>query len=437
MRNLRASLLSLLLAAVPAGAQAQQQPIGTELQPELVDGVIAVVGDSVVLRSEVQEQLIDMARAGQRLPEDPVAMERLQRRVLNGIIEELVLLQAAAEDSIEIPQQQVEEMADETLRGREQAFGGRRPFEEALRREGMTYSEYRDLLVRQLRRRELIQTYLQKQRTRAMPPVTEDELRAYFEAQGDRFGERPATVSFEQVVVAPEPTDSARAAARAEIEEIQRQLVGGEDFSTLARRHSDDPGTREQGGDLGWFRQGRMVKAFDEVVFGMRPGQVSGIVETPFGFHLIKLEKVKGAERQARHILISPAVTDADREEARLTAERVAEQLQAGASIDSLIARHHDDTEQSEIPPYPRDQLPPPYDQLLAESGEGAVVGPVQLAEGAQAKWAVVQVQDVAEAGEVSYEDVRAGLRRELQQQKLVAELVEQLRRRMYVDIRL
>ncbi|HUH11841.1 MAG TPA: peptidylprolyl isomerase [Longimicrobiales bacterium] len=438
MQKRTAALLPLLLGALAAPAATQVPPVPLSGEPELVDRVLAVVGDSVVLQSEVEEQLLDLARAGQPLPQDPVELDRLREEVTNGMVEELVLLQAAARDTtISVQQQQLDQMVDQDLERRAQQFGGRRAMEQLLAREGLTWAEYRDILMKQYRRRELIQVYLSKQRSRALPPVTEDELRAYFEAQRERFGNRPATVTFRQVVVAPQASDSARMAARARLEQIRQQVLAGDDFAALARRHSDDPGSRELGGDLGWFRQGRMVEAFDRAVFAMRPGQVSGIVESPFGFHLIKLEKVKGAERQARHILITPELDSLALTRARERAEEVARRLREGGSLDSLAALHHDAAEQGEVGPYPRDELPPPYGEVLGSADEGDILGPVTLGDEGVTKLAVIRVEDVSEAGEVSFEDVRANLRRELQQQKLVAEVVAELRQRMHVDIRL
>lgn len=441
MHKRTAALLPILVlvgaSLTPATAQAPPSiPLSGE--PELVDRVMAVVGDSVVLQSEVEEQLLDLARAGQTLPQDPVELDRLRAEILDGMVDELVLLQAAGRDTtITVQQQQLDQMTDRELERRAERFGGRRAMEELLAREGLSWGEYRDVLLRQYRRRELIQVYLSKQRSRAMPPVTEQELRAYFDAQRARFEDRPATVTFRQVVVAPTASDSARAQARARLEGIRQEVLAGEDFATLARRHSADPGSRELGGDLGWFRQGRMVDAFDRVVFTMRPGQVSGVVESPFGFHLIKLERVKGAERQARHILITPEMDSLALTRAQARAEEVARSARAGTPLDSLADVHHDSSERTEVGPFPRDELPAPYGEVLASSEEGAVVGPVQLEGEGLTKFAVIRVEDVSQAGEVSFEDVRPNLRRELQQQKLVTEVVAELRRRMHVDIRL
>src|SRR5262249_61085433 len=86
-------------------------------------------------------------------------------------------------------------------------------------------------------------------------------------------------------------SDEVKAAARKKAEELLKRVRAGEDFATLAKKNSDDPGSADKGGDLGVFPHGKMVPAFDTAVFALEPGAVSEVVETPFGFHIIKLEE--------------------------------------------------------------------------------------------------------------------------------------------------
>lgn len=423
--------LGFLLALTP-GANAQ------DTGPELVDRVVAVVGDSVILASDLEE-LVERARAfGQPVPTEPDAVEALKRQEMETLINELVLIQAAERDSIAVPAEDVESQVEATLSEQAQRFGSRTALETALETEGMTLAQYRDIIAQGVRRAGIRQQFEAKLlRERRPPAVSEGEIREFFEARRAELGRRPATIEFEQVVVTPEPSDSAREAALAEARQVLQELQAGEDFETLARRYSDDPSTRERGGELGWFRRGRMVPAFERVAFSLRPGQHSGIVETPFGFHIIKVDRVKGPERKARHILIRPEITDEAQRRTRERAEEVAEALRSGAPMDSLIEAVHDASEQSRVGPALQDSLPSPYRSELRGTAEGQIVGPFPV-PAADETYAVVRVADVTAAGEYTLEDeqLRAQIRQFLQREKLLEEVLGELRDRTYIDIR-
>lgn len=429
-------LVPILALALAAPVVAQQPSTPPEA---LIDRVIAVVGDSVVLSSQVDEQLLRLAASGQQLPQDSDALNQLRRQMLEPLVNQLLLVQAAERDSVTVASDAVQAQVDVELQRRRRAVGGAAAFQAALRESGLTESQFRRILTEDLHQTMLIQQYLQKvQQERRPPPVTVEEMRAFFQARQSEMGERPATIAFRQVIVAPEPTDSARAAARARADSLLTLLQNGADFAELARRNSDDPGSAERGGELGWFRPGQMVPEFEMAAYTLRPGQLSGVVETSFGFHIIKLEKVKGPERQARHILITPAIPPFAEDTARARAEEVARLAREGVSMDTLRARFGAEEEEYRVGPALRDQLPDPYSAELADASEGDVVGPFPVEGRGQTRFAVVKVTEIRDAGEYSLEDdqVRTQIRQQLERQKLLDELISELRQRTYVDIR-
>lgn len=428
----RLTVVLALALALPAGARAQ------DTEPELVDRIVAVVGDSVVLASEIDEQIERRRALGQPVPTDQEELDRLRRQELETLVNELIMLQAAARDSIAIPTADVESQVDATLAEQERRFGGRAAFEAALREEGMGMEQYRRMITQGVQRAGIRQQFeAQLQRDRRPPPVTEAEAREFFEARRAELGSRPATIAFRQVLVKPQPSDSARQAAMAEAQEALRELQEGGDFATVARRFSDDPGTRERGGELGWFRRGRMVPAFERVAFALRPGQVSGIVETSFGYHIIKVDRVRGPERLARHILIRPEITTTAQARTRERAEQAAAALREGAPVDSLVEEFHDPAEESRVGPTLQDSLPQPYRSELRAASPGDVVGPFEVS-GLEEAYAVVKVTDVTAAGEYTFDDqdLRGQIREFLQREKLMREVLDELRSRTYIDIR-
>lgn len=434
MSAVRTSLLAIpaLLLALPLAAAGQQT--------ERVGYVVAVVGDSVVLNYDIDEDVFRLAAQGQQVPEQGEARRQLEAELLQARIDQLVLLQAAQRDTaIKLDPEAINAAVQQEVVRRQRALGGEPQLTEALRRSGLSMIEFRASIEQQIRRDRLIEQYIQSQRReRQPPPVTEDEMARYLEENRARLGERPATLVFEQVVVPTTATDSAQSAARLKADSVYALALAGEDFEQLARRFSEDPGTRERGGDLGFFREGDMVADFSRTAFSLRPGQISPPVLTSFGYHIIRLERIRSSERQARHILIRPRITEADAARARALAEDLVAQLRDGASIDTLIRRHGDRDEQRRIGPLVRDQLPEPYLTALTTATEGQILGPLPIGEAGAQKFAVVRVVDVEDSGEYSLDDplIRSQIRQRLEQEKLVAEIVAELRRRTYIDVR-
>src|SRR6185436_9781697 len=154
-------------------------------------------------------------------------------------------------------------------------------------------------------------------------PPTEAEMRSYFDANKGSLGSRPATISFRQIVVTPKPSAEAKARTKAQADSLVLELRRGADFATAARRFSQDPGSKDQGGELNWFRRGVMVPEFERVAFALRPGIVSDPVESPFGYHIIQVERVQPGEVQARHILLIPDIDSVHVDSARALADSV------------------------------------------------------------------------------------------------------------------
>ncbi len=407
---------------------------------ERIDRVVAVVSDTVILESELQEQLLQLQALGASVPQDPAGQEAFLRQILDQRIDDMVLLLNARAQGLTVTDAEVNEAVDERLAQIRRRFRSETEFLRALQATGRTLTEFRLQTTQQIRNELLIQRFLQSsQRDLAPEPVSEQEIREFFEAQQGALGPRPPSISFGQVVIRPGPSEEARAAARSEAQLVLTELKQGGDFTVLARRHSDDTATRDEGGDLGWFRRGMMVRPFEQAAYALRPGQLSEVVETAFGFHVIKLERVRGSERRARHILISPELTEADVESAAALADSLAETLRAGgATARELAARFGDPEEQVEVQSFPRDRLPPDYAQALADAQEGEVVGPFRIAApGSVSKWAVVRVTGVEPGGEWTLADVRENIRAQLQQQKMLEKFVVKLRQKMYIDIRM
>ena len=324
-------LLLLALLLCPARADAQE--------PEVVDGVVAIAGDSVILRSEVQERLLQMRASGAPMPEDPAGIMQLQDEIVESLINEQLLLQAAESDTtIFVSDEELEVIVQQDLDERMRNVGGMGQMVALLSEQGLNLISYREMLKEQARRQRLQSLWVGRRRADIGPiVVTEGEVRAFIDAQRDQLPKRPASIIFRQVLVRSEPSDSTREAARLEAERLLGLINEGEDFEELARRYSGDPSSAAQGGDLGWFPRGRMVREFEDAAFGMfQEGQVSDVVETDFGAHIIRVDRISLGERRARHILITAETNAADEAAAQVLAGEILERARAGESMRAL-----------------------------------------------------------------------------------------------------
>jgi len=436
MKTMRRTFLlfSTLLAPTAVGGQI--------VPNDVVDRLVAVVGDSVVVMTQIQEEIQRMSLGGTPIP-DPASpeYETLFRQVLDQYVDRLLILQAAARDSlIEADEEAIDERVNERITQLAQQFGGQAALQQALAAEAMTLAEYRDILRNESRIERIQQQYVQLH-LRNMPPaeVTEDEMLARFQEARSSLQQRPKTMTFRQVVVAPEPTEEAVEAARQEAEALLERVRAGEDFEELARQYSDDPGTAPLGGDLGWFRRGRMVREFEEAAFALFDGQVSDVVQTDFGFHIIRVERYRAGERNARHILIVPEKSEDDIRRARSLAGEIAQQVAAGASMAELFDEYSDQAAPDSLTVAfeQLNELPPAY-RALRTANDGDIVGPLEYEVGPnETRIAVVKVLEVREAGAFTFEDVRAQLASQLQREKQVERLIAQLRDRTHIEIRM
>lgn len=436
MRTLAGIAVSLFFVT-PLFAQNPSTP--PPAGEELVDRVVAVVGDTALLLSDVQAELQQLQASGQPVPSDPAGQEALFRQVLESRVNDLVLINAARNAGIVVLDAEVAEQVEQDVQQVQERFGSEAAFTAALAESGLTPEAYRQTLTQQKRDQLLTQRFIQGRLGSApRPTVTDAEIQRFFETQRESLPPRPASVSFEQVILAAEPSDSARAAARAEAEQVLRELAEGTEFEVLARRYSDDPGSRESGGDLGWFRQGRMVPEFENAVYALRPGQTSSIVETDFGYHIIRLEKARGPERQARHILIRPEVTDADQARARTRADSVAVAIRGGAPVAELAERFDTPRAERQVERIPLDRLPPVYATALEGAQAGQIIGPFEMEGGPNETGLIVlRLTDRGEAGPATLADVRDRIEERLQEQQMLEQIVQELRQGTYVNVQI
>src|SRR5688572_6033709 len=413
-----------IVAALAPIAVGAQTPASAALPPAVpIDRVVAIVGDQPVLWTDVLTAINQRRAQGMQLPPDSAGQAALARTVLNELLDEEILVQKSKEMKLEVTDADIIAAADRQIKTVRAQFKSDEEYRAELRNAGLGSPEdYRKSLIEQYRRQQLQQKAFAELRKLAKPVnVTEDEITAAFERSRAALQKRPATVTFRQIVVAPKASPEAKAKAKARADSLLAEIKKGGDFEQIAKRESMDPGTKQLGGDLGWNRRGSgLVPEFEGMMFALRPGDVSPVIETAFGYHIIRVDRVQAAEVKARHILIAPVIDSADVARARVEADTVAGQWGRGASYDSLVVKHHDATEEKGVlQPFPRDSLPASYQTALTGAKANDITSPFQLVNPRGApKYAVIQVVTATEAGEYNQAEIRDQIRAQLAEER-------------------
>lgn len=436
MRRPAALVAVLALLATPAVAQEGLRLVD-------VDRVVAVVASKPILMSEVLER-VNLARAqGLQVPRDSAGQMAVAKQMLEQLVDEEVLIAVANEFKLEVPETDVGAQVDRGIQQIRSRFNSEAEFRDALRREGYgTPEEYRKRSIEQAQRDQLQTKALDTLRAlgRLAPVnVTEREVQEAFERFKSQLGARPAMVSFRQIVTSARPSEANREKARLLADSLRRALDAGADFDSVARAYSAD-GSASTGGDLGWARRGQMVPEFDQMIFALVPGRISPVVETVYGFHVIRVDRVRPGEVRARHVLIRPTMEQADADIAKAKADTVLALWKSGVAYDSLVARFHDKNEERTIPDgVPIDSLPVEYRLALRNKASGAFTDVFGLPDPGTGlrKFAVAQVIAAKPAGEWSLDEYQERVRSQLKQEKSTRRTLDILRREYYVDVRL
>jgi peptidyl-prolyl cis-trans isomerase SurA len=390
--------------------------------------------------------MVQQQAQGQTLPTDSAALATLRHQILDRLVELEILVQQAERDtSIKVTDQEVLDQVEQTYQNVRKQFRSETDFRDQIRQARFgSVEEWRRWLAdeqrRQLYAQRLIEAQRQKGKLRPIPP-TDAQMREFWEQNKDQQPKRPATVSFRQIIIKPVPDSAARLRALQLAESLVVQLRRGADFAAAAKRFSGDSAAAAQGGELGWFRRGVMVKEFEDVAFRLRPGEISPPVETSFGFHIINVERTQPAEILARHILITPEISAGQIAIARRQADSLHDALArggVGASFDSLAKIYADPQEPKLAEEAPFTDLPPEYQKVLSTDSTAGLKPMIEVGAGTpRRKFVVLEVTARHKAGELSFEDVKLRIRQSLGDQLAIRHFIDQLRRQIYIDIRL
>lgn len=322
------ALAALLLLAATAAAQ----PQGI-----LIDRIIAVVGDEAVLYSELAQRLEQARQAGERAAEGDACF------MLEDMLYEKLLLDQARIDSVAVDEAQVEAELDRRVRYFVQQLGSEQKLEEFY---GKTITEikaeFHDQISDQLMVQQMQQTVVGGVR------VTPREVQRFFDRiPADSVPLINAQVEFSQITRVPKASDAEDRRVKKRLEEFRADLgAGKKDFCVLATLYSEDPGSKDNCGELGLVPQGVMVPEFDAVALSLKEGEISQVFKTQYGYHLMQMIERRGEQYNARHILLKPPVGQTEQQATRDFLDSLATEVRlARLDFGEAAALHSDDEE--------------------------------------------------------------------------------------------
>ncbi|MCS7285945.1 MAG: peptidylprolyl isomerase [Anaerolineae bacterium] len=259
--------LALFLSACAPEPIPTPFPLPTPTPSPLPQDVVALVNDQPIFRKTLEKHLMLLQKAMEASGEtpDPQTVEQMRYQILEGLIDQAIMEQAAAKLGIKVTAEELEEHVQRTIQE-----GGKEDFNRWLEESGLTLEEFREMTRMQLLSLKLFEAVVPP------PPQTMEQVRA-----------RHILLTSEE-----------------EAERILKRIKNGEDFASLARQYSQDEFTRESGGDLGFFPRGLsgLPPELEQVAFSLAPGQVSGVVKSYYGYHIIQV-----LERDPTHPLSEEA----------------------------------------------------------------------------------------------------------------------------------
>jgi peptidyl-prolyl cis-trans isomerase SurA len=305
-------------------------------QKKSLDKVAAVVGNSIILNSDIERQYDEYLAQGN------APNQSIKCQVLQSLLTQKLLTQQAIIDSVIVKDDEVDNEVDRRMRGFIQRAGGQDKLEGFL---GKSTIQYKDEIRPDIK--ELLTAQRMQQKITEKISVTPQDVKNYFNAiPKDSLPSINKEVEIAQIVFNPKLTKDEKQLSRDKAEALRDRIKKGEDFGTLATLYSQDPGSAPAGGDLGFFDRSTMAKEFTAMAFKLKAGEISPVFETEFGFHFLQVIERRGEQVHARHILIIPEVTQASLDRAKIKADSIYKVIKTNkVDFSSAASFYSDDNE--------------------------------------------------------------------------------------------
>ena len=328
-RNHIKLILTLTLVLVGGVAAKAQNEV-------VVDRVVAVVGKNIVKFSDIEDNYVQIRRH-----QGYANAYENRCKILESLMLTKLLVHKGELDSIEVTDEQVEEQVQYYLKPMLRQYGTKEAMKAAT---GYTYDEIHDKYFALLKDK-IMSEQVEYGITKNVKITPREVTEYYNKIPKDSLPEIPEEFEISEIELHPQVSEAERERVKMQLAQLRERVLKGEKFEMLATLYSEDPGSAKKGGELGFFGRGDMVSEFEAAAFALKPGEVSPIIETQFGFHIVQLIERRGNTVNARHILLSPKVSAEDLLKTRIRLDSIATEIKAGRLAFDEAARNFSDAQ--------------------------------------------------------------------------------------------
>ncbi|HEY0677922.1 MAG TPA: peptidylprolyl isomerase [Chitinophagaceae bacterium] len=310
--------------------------VGFAQRTVVADKIVGIVGDKIILKSDITNAIIDAKRQGQEVPPDAECF------IIQQALAQKALVMQAEKDSIVVAEEEIEALLDNQIRGFIQAYGTKEALEQIA---GRTVYQLKEDFRQPFRERKMAEAMRNKIVDNIK--ITPNEVKAYWDKiPRDSLPFYESELELGEIVIFPKASRDIEKLAIEELTEFKKQIESGSRrFENMASLYSDDPGSKDRGGEYSINRtEKQWDPAFLNAAFRLKEGQISPVIKSKFGYHIIKMESRAGDDAIIRHILKIPQVTDAEINEAISRLDSVRAKLIAGTTtFGEAVAKYSDD----------------------------------------------------------------------------------------------
>ncbi|MGQ9607725.1 MAG: peptidylprolyl isomerase [bacterium] len=400
---------------------------------KIIEKILVVINDDVITKIDFEERLAqtkEQMRQIYRYDEAKLnqEIERAKPEILQMMIDEILFTQEAMKSNIQVPDSKVQEELDRLKK----QYGSDKEFEDELASAGYTIDSWK-----KEKRAFLLRQSLIRQKFESEVRVTDEDVRKFYKENIDKFPERSDSVKLKQILIKFNITEEDKEKAKMRAESILKQLREGASFGEMAEKFSDDPATKDVGGNLGYFFPGNgKYPEIEDAVSELEVGEISDLIETSNGYDIVKLLDVRkdngAVSAQLIHIAVWP-----NPESEKVAEQKVAkilEELKNGAKFVDLVKKYSDDPQTKERDGDWMDikinEMSPDLQSAFDNFNEGEVSRPVKTPYG-------IHIFNIVERHELSSEEMEQirNLLIEKQLAEKLAEYSEKLRNKAYIQI--